>query len=161
MIISLIAAIGRTGELGFNNKLIWRISGDLAQFKQLTTGHHIVMGRKTFESIGRALPGRTNYVLTSSTSEMPPGIHTATNLQTVIDAARLAGETELFIIGGAAVYEAALPYVTRMYITHIDATASADAYFKPDWSMWTLKDQIHHIALLATPAWTFAIYERR
>lgn len=161
MIISLIAAIGRAGELGFNNRLIWRISGDLANFKQLTTGHHIVMGRKTFESIGRALPGRTNYVLTRNPFDAPTGINLAPNLETVIEAARVAGETELFIIGGATIYEAALPYATRMYITHIDATGPADTYFKPDWSMWTLRNQTHTIGLLNAPAWTFAEYERR
>lgn len=157
MIISIIAAIGRNGELGYNNKLIWHIPGDMAIFKKMTMGHHIIMGRKTYESIGRPLPGRVNFVLSRTDFPVSTHITKFTDLQTAIETAKLRDECEVFIIGGASIYKDALPIATRMYITHIDDEATADTWFNPDWKLWEIKDEI---CFNETPSWTFRTYEK-
>ncbi len=129
--ISIIAAIGKNRELGKNNELIWRISSDLKRVKALTMGHPIIMGRKTHESIGRPLPGRTNIVITSRSEEIP-GCLVVPSLEKALQTAKELDTEEIFIFGGARVYEAALPHTSRLYLTVINATdAKADVYFPP------------------------------
>lgn len=129
--LSIIAAIGKNRELGKNNELIWRISSDLKRVKALTMGHPIIMGRKTHESIGRPLPGRTNIVITSRAEEIP-GCLVVPSLEKALEAARALDAEEIFIFGGAQVYNAALPHASRLYLTVINATdAGADVYFPP------------------------------
>lgn len=159
MSVSIIAAIGRKGELGFENQLIWRIPGDLANFKKLTMGHHIIMGRKTYESIGRPLPGRTNFVLSRGNLHVPEHVYQFQDLQTAVGTAIMAGESEIFIIGGASVYKEALSIATRMYITHIHDESVADSFFNPDWSQWKIIEEKHYDT--HTPAWTFRVYDRQ
>jgi dihydrofolate reductase len=134
--ISIIAAVGKNRELGKNNELIWRISPDLKRVKELTTGHPIIMGRKTFDSIGRPLPNRTNIVI-SRAQVCIEGCLVFDSLRKGIEAAKAIDTEELFIFGGASIYEEALPLTNRLYLTVIDAEEKeADAYF-PDYSEFT------------------------
>ncbi len=129
--VSIIAAVGKNRELGKGNELIWRISPDLKRVKELTTHHPIIMGRKTYESIGRPLPNRTNIVV-STTAQNIPGCIVCSSLEEGIRAAKALEEDEIFIFGGARIYAEALPYTDRLYLTVIDAEDSnADAFFPP------------------------------
>ncbi len=134
--ISIIAAVGKNRELGKNNELIWRISPDLKRVKELTTGHPIIMGRKTFDSIGRPLPNRTNIVI-SRAQVCIEGCLVFDTLQKGIEAAKAIDTEEIFIFGGASIYEEALPLTDRLYLTVINAEdTEADVYF-PDYSEFT------------------------
>nr|AIA16059.1 Dihydrofolate reductase [uncultured bacterium] len=134
--LSIIAALGKNRELGKGNELIWRISPDLKRVKTLTTGHPIIMGRKTFESIGKPLPNRTNIVITRSNMCID-GVLIFDSLDKAILAARAVDEEEIFIFGGSSVYAEALPNVDRLYITRIDATDNTADVFFPDYSAFT------------------------
>ena len=141
--ISMIAAIGKNRELGQGNKLIWHISSDLKRFKELTVGYPVIMGRKTFESINRLLPNRTNIIVTRDPDFTVEGAIVVSSIEDSIEKAKNIEETrfrqgfggqEAFIIGGAQIYALGLPYADKLYLTKIDAEApSADAFF-PDYS---------------------------
>ncbi len=133
--ISMIAAIGKNRELGKNGDLIWRISDDLKRVKELTMGHPIIMGRKTYESIGRPLPGRTNIVITSDSDYVAEGCVIVSSLDDALaEGQRVPGANEIFIFGGASIYDAALPKTNRLYLTLIEASdQKADTFF-PDYS---------------------------
>lgn len=131
MQLSLIAAVARNGVIGRDGALPWRLPADLARFKRLTSGHTIVMGRKTWESIGRPLPKRTNVIL-SSRLEAPSGTWVVPSLEDAIARARAAGETNLFVIGGARVYAEALPAADVLELTRVDAEVEGDVLF-PDY----------------------------
>ena len=129
----MIAAIGKNRELGRENKLLWHIPDDLERFKQLTAGHPVIMGRKTFESIlgylGKPLPGRKNIVVSRNPTWEHEGAVTATSLGDAIEQAAETGTNEAFIIGGAQIYEAALPHANKLYLTVIDDEKDADSFF--------------------------------
>jgi len=126
MSLSLIAAVASNGVIGKGGDLPWRLSDDLKRFKKLTMGHPIVMGRKTFDSIGRALPGRKNIVITRDTSWSFEGVEVAHSLD---EALSLAGEGEVFVIGGGEIYRQALPMASRMYLTLLAREVEGDAVF--------------------------------
>ena len=129
--ISAIAAIGRNRELGKNGDLIWRISDDLKRVKELTTGHPIIMGSKTHESIGHPLPNRTNIVISRDASYSAESCVVAHSLEEALSiAAQSEGSDEIFIFGGAQIYSLAFPYIEKLYLTVIDAKdPSADTFF--------------------------------
>ncbi|MGE0253178.1 MAG: dihydrofolate reductase [Alphaproteobacteria bacterium] len=133
MRLSLIAAVARNGVIGADGGLPWRIPADLRRFRALTMGKPVVMGRKTYVSIGRALPGRANIVLTRDPAFRADGVETAADLDTALTLARRraaeAGADEVFIIGGAEIYAAALPFADRLYLTEVDADIAGDAHF--------------------------------
>src|SRR5262245_37513826 len=129
MRISLIAAMAENGVIGRGGQLPWRLEADLARFKQLTMGHTVIMGRKTWESIGRPLPGRRMIVVTRQGRYAADGIEVAGNLEAALEAARVAGEEEAFIIGGAEVYRQALPLADRLYMTLVLAEIEGDTKF--------------------------------
>ena len=131
MIVSLIVAMGRNRAIGYQNQLPWRLPADLQRFKQLTLGHHILMGRKTFESIGRPLPGRTSITITRQLDYQADGCLVVHSLTEAITLAAARGEPEVFVIGGADIYAQALPLANRLYLTWVDAEPKADAFF-PD-----------------------------
>ncbi len=131
--ISVIAAIGKNRELGKNNALLWNIPADMKRFRELTTGHPVIMGRKTFESIGRALPNRTNIVVTRQQDFHPEGVRVCESLKQAIEVANSIDSTEVFIIGGAQIYGQAIGIADRLYLTIIDQSYDADAFF-PDYS---------------------------
>lgn len=128
MIVALIAAVARNGVIGRGGALPWRLPDDLARFARLTTGKPVVMGRKTFASIGRPLPNRRNIVLSRSVAAIP-GCLVARSVE---DAIAAAGEgPELWVIGGEEVYRAFLPRADRLELTEIDADVDGDAHFPP------------------------------
>ncbi len=126
--VSIIAAIGTGRTLGKSNDLLWRIPDDLKRFRALTTGHPIVMGRKTFESIGKPLPNRTSIVVTRDTSWQHEGVVVASSIVEALEKAK-AIDSEVFIIGGGQIYEQALPFADRLQLTLIEAAKDADIYF--------------------------------
>ena len=129
MKISIIAAIGKNRELGKNNDLIWHLKGDMQFFKQTTTGHKIIMGRKTFESLPKLLPGRQHLVLTRSNLEFPKEVEVYSSIQAFLEAYKDQDE-EIFDIGGATLYAELLDYAEKLYLTEIDAEdQTADVYF--------------------------------
>ncbi|MFS7309243.1 type 3 dihydrofolate reductase [Rahnella inusitata] len=129
MIISLIAALATDRVIGMENAMPWHLPGDLAWFKRNTLNKPVIMGRKTFESIGRPLPGRLNIVISSK-----PGEHEGVTWATSVDAALAAagGVEEVMVMGGGRVYEQFLPKANRLYLTHIDAEVEGDTHF-PDY----------------------------
>jgi len=137
MKISLIAAIAENGVIGMNNKLIWRLSDDLKHFKKLTYGHFVVMGRKTYESIGRPLPGRTNIILSKNKSFNVEGCVVFKSVNEAIDYSIHKKQEEVFIIGGAQIYSETLNLADRLYLTKVHANPKGDAYFPTiDFSDW-------------------------
>ena len=139
--LSIIAAMDRNHLIGNKNQLPWHLPADFAHFKSVTMGKPIVMGRKTFESIGRPLPGRTNIVLTRNHSVRYEGTICVSSIEEAI--AEVADADELMIIGGSTLYEMLLPEVDRLYITFVDAEFEGDAWFpKIDKNVWTEKDSI-------------------
>lgn len=130
--ISLIAALGtHTRAIGRNNALLWHIPEDLARFKRLTMGHPIIMGRKTFDSIGRPLRGRTNIVITRNQSWTHEGVLVMHTLQDAINHAHTIDTKEVFVIGGSDIYTQALPHADRLYLTLVQDDTPGDVYFPP------------------------------
>ena len=129
MIISLLVAMDENRGIGYQNRLPWHISSDLRRFKSLTIGHHLVMGRKTYESIGRILPGRVMIVLTRNPAYRADGCIVLLTLKEAIEYAISAGEQELFVIGGGEVFSNAMQLANRLYLTQIHARVQADVYF--------------------------------
>ena len=136
--ISIIAALGAsTRAIGRKNGLIWGIEGDLPRFKGLTMGHPIIMGRKTFESIGKALPGRTNIMVTRGESGVwASGCLLAYSLEQALNQARGLDNNEIFIIGGGQIYAQAILLADRLYLTVVDDKVLGDTFF-PDYSAFT------------------------
>ena len=137
--LSIIAAIGKNNELGKDNKLIWHLPEDLKRFKMFTTGKTIIMGRKTFESLGRVLPNRKHIVLTHNKEykydhEMVEVLCDLEEIEKYINS-----EEENFVIGGASIYKMLMPYAKKLYITKIDEEFEADAFFpeidENDWKI--------------------------
>jgi len=137
MRISLIVAISENNVIGRGGRLPWHLSADLKRFKRLTMGHHLVMGRRTFESIGRLLPGRTTVVLTRNADYRVEGAVVAGDFADAV--ASISGDDEVFVIGGQEIYRLALPHVSRMYVTAVHANVEGDTHF-PDvrWDDWAL-----------------------
>lgn len=127
MILSLIVAIDQRNGIGKDNKLLWHLPADLKHFKSVTSGHTVIMGRKTFESIGRALPNRRNIVLSRDAAYKAEGCEVLNNLHQAIDACN--AETSVYIIGGAEIYRQALPIADVLHITRVNTVAEADTFF--------------------------------
>ena len=151
MRLSLIAAVADNGTIGRDGGLPWRLSNDLRYFRSVTMGKPVVMGRKTFESIGRPLPGRANVVVSRSPGFTPEGVTVAADLDAAIAAAeRLAAEAgadEVLVIGGGALYDAALPLADRLYLTEVHAGIEGDVHFPPfDRAQWREISRVSHPA---------------
>jgi dihydrofolate reductase len=133
-VISLIAAMAKNRVIGKGNQMPWHIPGDLKHFRDLTRGHPVIMGRKTFESIGKPLPQRQNIVISRDPKYTAPGIESACSLQEAIGRARNPGAEEIFVIGGGEIYRQALEQglADRLYLTWIDREYDGDAFF-PEW----------------------------
>lgn len=129
MRISLIVAKAENNAIGLNNKLPWHLKDDLQNFKRLTTGHHILMGRKTFESIGKALPNRMSLVISSEPKANQDDVFWFSSIFRAIKQAERNGETELFIIGGEKIYKYALSLVDRIYLTEVKGEVKGDTFF--------------------------------
>ncbi len=136
MTLSLIAAMASNRTIGINNTLPWRIPEDLKRFKAMTMGHHIIMGRKTYDSIGKPLPGRTTVIVTRNPALKVEGCLVARSLQEAIAACR--GDDEIFVVGGAELYAQALPFADTLYLTEIRQDVAGDAHFPAfDRATWT------------------------
>lgn len=145
MKLSLIVAISNNGVIGHQGQLPWHLSTDLQRFKRITMGHHIIMGRATYESIDRLLPGRTMVVLSQRPDYTIPGVLVAGSLEQAC--ALASSDEEAFIIGGSSVYRAALEMVDRLYLTRVDADVEGDTFFPPlDLSSWLLVESEEHAA---------------
>ena len=164
--IALIAAVGENGVIGADGGMPWRLSSDLKRFKAITMGKPIVMGRKTFESIGKALPGRANVVITSLEGFDAPGIRVARSVDDALAVAReiakAAGVDEVMIIGGAAVYNDTIDRADRLYITHVHAAPDGDTWFPAiDPTIWERVDALPvDRDEKDSAATSFAVYER-
>ncbi|NTU73158.1 dihydrofolate reductase [Candidatus Roizmanbacteria bacterium] len=133
--LSIIVAVGNNRAIGKGNQLLWHISEDLKRFKQLTTGHPIIMGRKTYESIGRPLPNRINIIITRDTAFQAPGCDSVGSLDEALEKAKAQNTDEVFVIGGAQIYAQAIDRADRLYLTKVEGDFEADAFF-PDYSMF-------------------------
>lgn len=130
MRLSLIVAVAKNRVIGNKNEMPWHLPADFAYFKKITTGHPIIMGRKTFESIGRPLPGRRNIVVSRNPAFRAGGIEMVASLEQAINACEKQSNcTEVFVIGGATLYAEALPRVDRVYLTEVDAAPDGDTLF--------------------------------
>lgn len=140
--IAMIAAVGRNGAIGAKGDLPWRLPSDFAFYKRTTMGRPLIMGRKTFESIGKPLPGRTNIVVTRQNGYAPEGVEVFGDLTAAMARAREIaqrdGADEIFINGGGELYREAMPLAERLYITHVDAAPDGDTFFPQiDPADWT------------------------
>ena len=156
--IVLIAAIAANGVIGADNTLPWRIADDLKRFKALTLGHPIIMGRKTWESLGRALPGRHNIVITRTPGYCAQGATVVNSVAAAI--AACTNQATTFVIGGAEIYAQTLPLAQRLEITEIHVKVAGDAYFpefnRVDWSELTRESHVSPDGL----AYDFVSYQR-
>ena len=158
--LSLIVAMARNRVIGANGTIPWHLPEELKRFKAVTLGHHIVMGRKTWESIGRPLPGRASVVVTRQRGYRAPGALVMHTLEDAI--AACAGDSEVFVIGGAELYVQALPLAGRLYLTAVDADVAGDA-FMPDFDLgrWReVSSRSHPVDERHRHAFRCAVYER-
>lgn len=160
--IELAAAVAANGVIGRGGDLPWHLPDDLRHFKALTMGHPVIMGRRTFDSIGRALPGRRSIVVSSTLADVPPaGIECARSWQ---EALRLVADSPgpAFVVGGARLYAAALPDVQVMHLTELDEPVEGDTFFPPfDRSAWRLVGETPHARDDRHPiSFRFCTYER-
>lgn len=142
MQISIIVALSENNVVGVRNQLPWKLSADLKRVKSLTMGHHIIMGRKTFESIGRPLPGRTNVIITRNKNYKAEGCVIASSLQHALDIA--VNDSEVFIFGGGEIFKEAMPLASKIYMTRVHTHLEGDTFFpqiKPfDWRIVELQE---------------------
>ncbi|MCX8003912.1 MAG: type 3 dihydrofolate reductase [Burkholderiaceae bacterium] len=158
--VTLIAAVARNGVIGRDGRIPWHVPGDLPRFKRITLGHPVIMGRRTWESLGRPLPGRRNLVLSRTPGFAPAGAEVFASLEAAL--AACAEAPEVFVIGGTEVYRAALPAAQRLLLTEIDADVDGDAFF-PDFdrSAWRETAREPHAAGAdAAFPYAFVTYER-
>ena len=160
MRLSIIAAKSANRVIGRNNDLPWRMPADWKRFKSLTMGHHLIMGRKTFESIGQPLPGRSTVVITHQTGYAPAGVLVAHSIEQALEIA--AEDDEVFVAGGAQIYQQLLPRADRLYLTSIHEEFEGDTHF-PEFeeSDWKLISEDSHEPDEKNPyPYSFLIYER-
>jgi dihydrofolate reductase len=139
MSLALIVAMAENGVIGHRGRLPWHLSTDLRRFKRLTMGHHLLMGRKTFESLGRLLPGRTSVIMTRQPDLQIPGALVAADLDSALELCR--ADDQVFVIGGGQIYSLALPYADRLYLTLVHGQFLGDTYFQFDESHWQLVEE--------------------
>ena len=156
--INIIVAMDAQRGIGINNTLPWRLPEDLAHFKRLTTGHPIIMGRKTFESIGRPLPGRRNIVITRNAGWRHDGVETVNSIEAAV---ALVGDATAFIIGGAEIYQQSLPLANQLVITEISKTFACDAFFPAfDAAQWQEVAREPHTSEVADLQYSFVTLRR-
>lgn len=157
--LSIIVAAAENGAIGNQNQLIWKLPADLKNFREITSGKSVIMGRKTFESIGRPLPNRRNIVITRQADYAPEGVEVEHSLEEAIR--QTAAEPEAFVIGGAELYRQALPLAQKIYLTRIHENFEGDAFFPelgPEWKEMSRKEGIVDEKNIYPH--TFLVYER-
>lgn len=157
-LLAIIVAADQKRGIGINNTLPWKLPEDLAHFKRLTTGHAIIMGRKTFESIGRPLPNRRNIVVTRNVEWRADGVET---VHSIDEARRLvAGDDKAYVIGGAQVYAQALPLADEVVLTEVMAVYECDAHFPALDAGWRERTREEHVSAAGLP-YAFVTYTRQ
>ncbi|TNF27303.1 MAG: dihydrofolate reductase [Deltaproteobacteria bacterium] len=160
--ISVVVAIGNNGEIGNKGQLLWHLPADLKKFKQTTMGHHMIMGRKTFESIGKPLPGRTTIIVTRNKDYAVNGCLVTSSVEEAIEVAKQAGEQEVMIVGGGEIYKQSLPLAQRIYLTEVDFVGEADTFFpRVDTQNWDVIETEDHPSESGHPAWSFKVLQRK
>lgn len=159
MEIVLIAAVGENGEMGQKNELLWHLPGDLPRFKEITMGSPIIMGRKTFDSIGRALPGRLNIVLTANNQWQADGVSVADSIDAALSLAEESGADKIFVIGGGQIYKLFLAYATSLEMTEVADTPVADTFF-PNFSGGEFKQIKREQNTSNNPKFDYVTYQR-
>ncbi|MEI8347235.1 MAG: dihydrofolate reductase [Pseudomonadota bacterium] len=161
MKVSAIVAIGKGRQIGLADRIPWHIPSDLKNFKAFTMGHHLLMGRVTFETLGRGLPGRKMLILSKNKDLVVSYGVLVSTLAEALAVAHNGQDTELFIGGGEKIYELALPYCHRLYISQVDYDGPADTYFpKYEHLDWKVIEKKEFSACEKHPAWSFSILER-
>ncbi|HEY1024093.1 MAG TPA: dihydrofolate reductase [Sphingobacteriaceae bacterium] len=160
MILSNIVVVDQNGGIGKNNQLLVHFPADLKHFKKITTGHSVIMGRKTYDSMGKALPNRRNIVITRQQDLSLPGAEVVHSMNAAIDLCK--NEGEVFVIGGAEIFNFSVPQSNRIYLTRIHATFDADTFFPPiDPEIWREEDREDHEADEKNPfRYSFITYVR-
>ncbi|MFK7830032.1 MAG: dihydrofolate reductase [Congregibacter sp.] len=163
--IALIVAAAENDVIGRNNALPWKLPADLAHFKRRTLGKPILMGRRTYDSIGRPLPGRSNIVISRDEAYQPKGVEVVRSVEAALSLAEslalVDGAEELMVIGGSQIYAATLPRAQRLYMTRVHSRPEGDAFLPAiDWSLWSECARQEHTAQGDVPAYTFLDYTR-
>jgi dihydrofolate reductase len=163
--LALVVAAADNDVIGRNNALPWDLPADLQHFRRLTMGKPIIMGRLTFESIGRPLPGRSNIVISRNPDYSAEGTHCVRDLDTAIELAEhialIDGSDEIVVIGGAQIYALALPRASRLYLTRVHLSPEGDAQLPViDWEAWSEQRRVEHAPADDAPAHTFLDYTR-
>lgn len=163
MILSLIVAVSENGVIGKDNQLPWHLPKDLKYFKNQTWGMPILMGRKTFESIGKPLPGRKSIVITRNNDWQHDGVEVVHSVEAAIEKAKELGAKEIFVIGGAEIFHTSLPKADRIYLTRVHHHVDGDVYFEsPDAEQWNLiKNQFSPSDEKNAYSHTFQVWERK
>lgn len=163
MIVSAIVAAANNRVIGRDNQIPWYLSSDLKYFKKKTLGHYVIMGRKSYDSIGRPLPKRTNVIVTRNLFYTAENCLVTHSVEEALELALDNGETEVFIIGGAEIYKLSLPYLDKLYLTKVDAEIEGHVYFPElDWNEWTeISTEAHQADEKNDHDYTFCIYERK
>ena len=163
MIVSAIVAVAKNGVIGRNNDIPWYLPADLKYFKKITLNHHIVMGRKCYQSIGRPLPKRTNVIITRNPFFIASNCLVTNSVEEALELAQKNGEEEVFIIGGAQIYALSLPYWDRLYLTEVDIEPEGDILFPSlDMEEWILLSEEPHLADEKNEmAYNFKVLERK
>lgn len=158
MTLSIIAALSENGTIGVNGALPWRIPADLRRFKELTMGHGLIVGRRTFESIGRALPGRRMVVVSRQAEFRPPDVIVAATIE---EAVERAGDDEVFIGGGGEIYRQTVGIAERLYLTTVKGHIEGDTFFPPfDPSQWRLVSREDRVDPASGVEYSFSLRER-
>jgi dihydrofolate reductase len=163
MIKSIIVAVADNGVIGKDNSLVWQLPADMRHFKNTTIGHHVIMGRKTFESFKKPLKERTNIVITRNTDYQPDGCIVVHSLQDALSFSEKNGQEEVFILGGAEIYRQSLDLTDRIYLTEVHETFDGDTFF-PDFdrSQWKEIHRENHDADEKNPhPFSFVLLERK
>nr|AIA14953.1 Dihydrofolate reductase [uncultured bacterium] len=147
MILSMIVAASENGVIGKDGTMPWRLPAESAYFREVTLGHPVITGRKNYEAMGRPLPGRLNIVITRQTDyEVPKGVIVVHSLAEALKLPQVQSEQEVFIIGGAEIYQQAMPLADKLYLTTVHAQIDGNTFFKYDPGQWQLEWSQHHPA---------------
>jgi dihydrofolate reductase len=161
----MIVATGHKQEIGLKGQMLWHIKEDFAHFKKTTMGHTLIMGRKTFESIGKPLPGRKTFILTRKNDYEQESCSTFNDLSSALNAAKESGESEVFIAGGGEIYQQALSICDRIYLSEVDYSGPADAFFPElDFAIWHDSSEVKYFEKgdsSKSYAWKLRTLERR
>jgi len=162
MRLSMIAAVAANGVIGKEGEMPWRLSTDLKRFRRLTTGKPVIMGRKTFASIGRPLPERTNIVVTRDTGFAAEGVNAVASPDEAVAQAAATGSDEAMVIGGGEIYALFMPHADRLHVTHVAASPEGDTYFPEiDPAVWQpVSEEAVPVGEKDTAATRYVVYER-